>query len=71
MSHLSGTGRFGSDYALVGHDESMYVIFNPSDLKRSHLVLSSDAADVGPNAFFKLGEDPRFSILGAESEMVM
>jgi len=45
----------------------MNMIFDSSDLERSHLVLSSDAADVSPDATFDLLPDPGFAILGAEN----
>jgi hypothetical protein len=47
------------------------MIFDPPDLERSHLVMSGDAADVGPNAIFDFRDNPWFTILGAESEVVM
>jgi hypothetical protein len=44
------------------------VIFNSSDLNSSRLVMSGDTADVGPDAIFNFGCDPRFTIFGAKGE---
>jgi hypothetical protein len=47
------------------------MIFDSSDLKGRHLVMSSDAADEGPDAIFDFCSDPGFATLGTEGEMVM
>src|SRR6266850_6333686 len=65
LGDLAGTMR------RQRHHESMNMIFDSSDLKGSHLVMSGDATDVGPNAIFDFFCEPRFPILGAEREMIM
>ena len=47
------------------------MIFDASNLKCNHLVMSGDAAYVSPNAIFDFGDNPRFPVLGAEGEMVI
>ena len=47
------------------------MIFDSSDLQCGHVVVSRNAADVGPDAIFDFRDNPGLPILSAESEMVM
>ena len=71
MSRLSILGDLAGTKRRRGHHESMNVILDSSNLERSHLVKSRDAADVGPDAILDFRYNPRFPILRAEGEMVM
>ena len=51
--------------------ESVDMIVYTSDLKGSHLMFTGYAANIGPNAICDGLRYPRFTILGAEGEMVI
>src|SRR6185503_12887486 len=49
----------------------MDMVFNPADEERLHVVVSRDTAQIGPDARFDLGANPRFAVLRAEDDVVM
>ena len=49
----------------------MQMVLDAANLNRRHIILSSDAPDVFPDALFDAGMNPGMAIFGAEDDVVM
>ena len=53
----------------MGTHQGLNVVISAADLMGMHFVITSDPADVFPNASLDVGADPIDAVLGAENDV--
>ena len=64
LRNLAGSDR------RTGNYQSMNVVFDPANLQRGHIVLSSNSADICPNTVFDLRFDKIDAAFRAEYDVI-